>query len=278
MSESSCSKTKMTFLLTHCFFLSVVIVNQANSGAISKLKAKLRLLELIQNNTNCITIRLLQCVKVVIDTLPKTSQGKEVKEFEFRTRFLQLAPQKLLDTNEYSFKWINTICTTDTNNSDNNHSRPDGIVESDSPALGYFEAKPIEHAKQHRKINIDLYRLYLFANAGSAKHKANYMFELMAIGTNIRFFISRAQGDVFVVDKLDYLRLSLSLDELRRFIPYLDRLHHTIECIHSLCYAGSTSNIPSSFGKSLEPKAINKVITERSADRSRPNCFYMPCH
>ncbi len=39
---------------------------------------------------------------------------------------------------------------------DANQSLPDGCAGNDHEAIGYFEVKPIKHATNHKKINIDL--------------------------------------------------------------------------------------------------------------------------
>ncbi|KAG2228737.1 hypothetical protein INT48_000025 [Thamnidium elegans] len=83
---------------------------------------------------------------------PWLTKKKEIKEFELCTRFLQNAFQKLFDydDDELFFKWSNANCFDDTNN-DNNQNCPDGIVENDKKAGGYFEVKPITTARNSAK-------------------------------------------------------------------------------------------------------------------------------
>lgn len=78
------------------------------------------------------------------------------------------------------FKWINTVCLTDTSN-DNNHSRLDGCVENDNKTIGYFEVKIIDHSKNHKKIDIDLHRLCIFSKTGTVEYKSKHMFQAMAV-------------------------------------------------------------------------------------------------
>lgn len=86
----------------------------------------------------------------MVESLPLNNVKKN--KLELRIRFLQAAFQKLFDSddNDLIFKLLNMICHKDTNN-DSNHTRPDGWVENDNKAVGYFEVKPIEHAKNHKK-------------------------------------------------------------------------------------------------------------------------------
>ncbi|KAG1627874.1 hypothetical protein G6F45_007332 [Rhizopus arrhizus] len=171
------------------------------------------------------------------------------------TRFLQTAFQKLFDydDDELIFKWSNANCFDNTNN-DSNQNRPDGIVENDKKAVGYFEVKPITYAKNHRKVNIDLHRLCVFSKTGSAVCKAKHMFQIMAVGTNIQLHLSQVRGDVLIVVELDSIRLPLSLDELPQMIPYLDRLYNVMDTIYRCCYENNTVDVLSEFGYCLEPK------------------------
>lgn len=89
--------------------------------------------------------------------------------------------QKLFDCDEEQmmFKWLNANCFTDM---DANQNRPDGCAENDHKAIGYFEVKPMKHAKNHNKINIDWHRLCPFSKAGTAKYQSKHMFQVMAVG------------------------------------------------------------------------------------------------
>ncbi|KAI7895762.1 uncharacterized protein EV154DRAFT_412738 [Mucor mucedo] len=214
----------------------------------------------------------------MVESLPFHNQKKEIKEFELCTRYLQPCFQKLFDSDDLSimFKWLNVSCFTDTD-IDATQNRPDGCAENDLTATGYLEVKPIKHSKNHRKVNIDLHRLCTFAKTGTSKFRSRYMFQVMAVGTNVQFHISEAIGDVLVVCELDSIRLPLSLDELPQLIPYLGRLYNVVEVVHRLCYTTESCNISPNFGYTLEPKVI-KAIMEKTVDRTRDNPFYHPYH
>ncbi|KAG1392259.1 hypothetical protein G6F60_012157 [Rhizopus arrhizus] len=99
------------------------------------------------------------------------------------------------------------------------------------PSIGYIEVKPIKHVKNHKKINLDLHRLCTFSKAGAAKYNLKYMFQIMAVGTNVQFNISEAMDDILMVLELDCIRFPLSLDELPQLEPYLDQLYNAVEVI-----------------------------------------------
>ncbi|GAA5804506.1 hypothetical protein HPULCUR_010004 [Helicostylum pulchrum] len=254
----------------------ITITNDLNCGSLTLLNAETKILALTNNCTDKVLIRLLQCVKSMVESLPVVTQKKEIKEFELCTRFLQPCFQKLFDNDndEILFKWLNVSCFTDTD-IDSSQKRPDGCVENDNKAIGYFEVKPIKHSKNHKKINIDLHRLCTFAKIGTATYKSKYMFQVMAVGTNVQFHISEAIGDILIVSELDSIRLPLSLDELPQLIPYLDRLYNVVEAIHRLCYPCHAMQVNNSFGQVVKPKVI-KAIMEKSTDRIRENPFYHP--
>ncbi|KAI7893955.1 uncharacterized protein EV154DRAFT_415960 [Mucor mucedo] len=233
---------------------------------------------MIINNTDQTIIRLLQCFKSLVELLPLSNQKKECKEFELCTRYLQPCFQKLFDCdhNQVIFKWLNTNCFSDTD-ADPNKNRPDGIVENDSMAIGYFEVKPIKDSKNHRKINMDLHRLCTFSKAGTKNYNRKHMFQIMAVGTNIQFNISEAREDILMVAELDCIRFPLSLDELPQLVPYLDRLYHVVDVIHKLGYTSNAFQVDESFKPALDPKVI-KAIMEKSVDRNRENSFYRPRH
>ncbi|KAG1491600.1 hypothetical protein G6F54_009901 [Rhizopus delemar] len=233
----------------------ITIVNDINCDLLTRLSAESKILAIINDITDTVAIRLLLCIKSMVETLPMVNQKKEIKEFELCTRFLQTAFQKLFDydDDELIFKWSNANCFDNTNN-DSNQNRPDGIVENDKKAVGYFEVKPITYAKNHRKVNIDLHRLCVFSKTGSAVCKAKHMFQIMAVGTNIQLHLSQVRGDVLIVVELDSIRLPLSLDELPQMIPYLDRLYNVMDTIYRCCYENNTVDVLSEFGYCLEPK------------------------
>lgn len=271
-SESSC-KFPLDIMMA-----IITIVNNINCGSLTRFSAESKILAIINDITDTVVIRLLLCIKSMVETLPKVNQKKEIKEFELCTRFLQTAFQKLFDydDDELMFKWSNANCFDDTNN-DSNQSRPDGIVKNDKKAVGYFEAKPITYAKNHRKVNIDLHRLCVFSKMSSAVYKAKHMFQIMAVGTNIQLHLTQVRGNVLIVVELDSIRLPLSLDELPQMIPYLNRLYNVVDTIYRCCYENNTADVLSKFGYYFQPKVI-KAITEKTTDRTRNNCFYRPYH
>lgn len=224
------------------------ITTDLNRGTMSRILAESKILALIIDNTDQIMIRLLQCVKSMVDLLPLTNQKKESKEFELCTRYLQPCFQKLFDCDQDQliFKWLNTNCFLDAD-ADANKNRPDGVVENDLMAIGYFEVKPIKHTKNHRKINMDLHRLCTFLKAGTINFNRKHMFQIMAVGTNIQFNISEAMEDILMVAELDCIRFPLSLDELPQLVPYLDRLYHVVDVIHKLCYTSNAFRVEESF-------------------------------
>ena len=126
-------------------------VNDVNCGILTRLSAESEILAMIKNTQDIVAIRLLSCIKAMVETLSLVTQKKEIKEFELCTRYLQPAFQKLFDCddNELVFKWLNVNCF------DDSQQRPDGIIKNDEKAVGYFEVKPIKYAKDHRRINMD---------------------------------------------------------------------------------------------------------------------------
>ncbi|KAG1052839.1 hypothetical protein G6F43_005042 [Rhizopus delemar] len=232
----------------------ITIVNDINCGLLTRLSAESKILAIINDITDTVVIRLLLCIKSMVEISPMVNQKKEIKEFELCTRFLQTAFQKLFDydDDELIFKWSNANCFDDTNN-DSNQNRPDGIVENDKKAVVYFEVEPITCGKNHRKVNIDFHRLCVFSKTGSAV-KAKHMLQIMAVGTNIQLHLSQVRGDVLIVVELDSIRLPLSLDELPQMIPYLDHLYNVVGTIYRCCYENNTADVLSEFGYYLEPK------------------------
>lgn len=115
----------------------VAIVNDINCGVLARLVAESKILAIIGDTADTVVIRLLLCIKSLIETLPMNNQKKEIKEFELCTRFLQTTFQKLFDNDEdeLMFKWLNANCFDDANN-DSNQNRPYGIVENDKRAMG----------------------------------------------------------------------------------------------------------------------------------------------
>ncbi|KAI8094821.1 uncharacterized protein B0P05DRAFT_436024, partial [Gilbertella persicaria] len=153
------------------------ITNDLNRDTMSRIQAESKISVLVIDNTDQIMIRLLQCVKSMVELLPLTNQKKESKEFELCTRYLQPCFQKLLT---HIFKWLSTNCFLDAD-ADPNKNRPDGVVENDLMAIGYFEVEPIKHTKNHRKINMDFHRLRTFSKAGTINFNRKHMFQIMAV-------------------------------------------------------------------------------------------------
>lgn len=129
----------------------VAIVNDINCGVLTRLAAESKILAIINDTTDTVVIRLLLCIKSLIETLPMNNQKKEIKEFELRTRFLQTTFQKLFDNDEdeLMFKWLNANCFDDANN-DSNQNRPDGIVENDKRS-GVFWSKTHQIRQKSQK-------------------------------------------------------------------------------------------------------------------------------
>ncbi|KAI8641780.1 hypothetical protein BD408DRAFT_467720 [Parasitella parasitica] len=98
-------------------------------------------------------------------------------------------------------------------------NQPDGCAEDNHKTIGYFEIKPIKHARNYKKTNINLHQLCTSFKPGTAEYKRKHMFQVMAAR---RFTIIKIIHDVLVVSELGFIRLPLSLDELPQLIPYLN--------------------------------------------------------
>ncbi|KAG2192906.1 hypothetical protein INT47_011148 [Mucor saturninus] len=158
----------------------IIIADDLNRGTMSRIQAESKILALIIDNTDQIMIRLLQCVKSMVELLPLTNQKKESKEFELCTGYLQPCFQKLLDCDQEQliFRWLNTNCFLDAD-ADPNKNRPDGVFENDLMAIGYFKVKSIKHARNRRKINMDPHRLYTQSKAGTINQKTYVLDSLL---------------------------------------------------------------------------------------------------
>ena len=66
-----------------------------------------------------------------------------------------------------------------------------------SKIVGFIKVKTIDKAKEHRKINIDLYRLGIFAKEASDSYKLKHTFQSMAIGKFIVNVIERTYSQPF---------------------------------------------------------------------------------
>lgn len=68
----------------------ITIVNDINCSLLTRLSAESKILAIINDITDTVVIRLLLCIKSMVETLPMVTQKKEIKEFELCTRFLQM--------------------------------------------------------------------------------------------------------------------------------------------------------------------------------------------
>ncbi|KAG1069126.1 hypothetical protein G6F41_006274 [Rhizopus arrhizus] len=212
-----------------------------------------KILAKLNDDMDPIVIRLLLCVKPMIETLPSDSQKKAVLEFQ----------------------WTNEACFNDADN--DLQDRPDGCIENDDLTIGYLEVKPIGRTKDHKKINMDLYRLGVFSKAATTKYKLKHIFQVMAVGTNLQFHINELKGNVLTMVELDHFRLPLSMDELLQLIAYLHRLYNVVATIYSCCYKQKKLNGDMPSDSSLEPRVL-KAITVKTSDRTRKNYLYYPYH
>lgn len=181
------------------------------------------------------------------------------------------------------FKWMNTITFSgngDGEQPSTTNNRPDGCIENNRTTIGYVEVKTINNTNNHNKINIDLHRLGIFGKTALSTYNLSKSFQVMAIGTNLQFYICQNVDGVCFMTELHSLRLPVSLDELPQLVPYFDRLYNIVETIYKNCY--SKDNMSSTTGANddsgtLDPKSL-KAITEKTIDRTRYNCFYHPYH
>ncbi|CEI88415.1 hypothetical protein RMCBS344292_02807 [Rhizopus microsporus] len=79
---------------------------------------------------------------------------------------------------------MNEACFNDADN--DLQYRPDGCIENDDLTISYLEVKPIDKAKDQKKINTDLYRLSVLSKAATTKYKLKHIFQVMAVGTNLQ--------------------------------------------------------------------------------------------
>ncbi|KAI7899862.1 uncharacterized protein BX663DRAFT_440341, partial [Cokeromyces recurvatus] len=94
---------------------------------LTRLSTESKILALINNSTVKVMIRLLQCIKSMVESLPFITQKKKGHQ-----------------------EWLNASCYTDTD-IDVYQNQPDGCAENDHKVIGYFEVKPIKHAKKPQK-------------------------------------------------------------------------------------------------------------------------------
>ncbi|KAG1458690.1 hypothetical protein G6F46_006563 [Rhizopus delemar] len=147
----------------------IQIVNNVHYGSASRIDTATKLLALTSDNIDPIIIKLLLCVKSMIETLPLDNQTEEIQEFELCTRYLQPFFQPLFDSGDDKilFKWTNTIGLKNTGNDILTKSRPDGCVKDSRKPIGFYQS--------------------IFAKEATTEYKLKHTFEVMVIGTNIKF-------------------------------------------------------------------------------------------
>ncbi|CEI92753.1 hypothetical protein RMCBS344292_07006 [Rhizopus microsporus] len=120
---------------------------------------------MITDDVDPILVKLLSCLKALVETLPNNIQQKKVQENELCTRYLKPLFQSLFDSaedNDIIFKWTNTIAFKDNGNEDQPtvaKNKPDGCIKNDRRTIGFVEVNTINNAANHHKVNTDLYRL-----------------------------------------------------------------------------------------------------------------------
>ncbi|KAG1165558.1 hypothetical protein G6F36_013295 [Rhizopus arrhizus] len=121
----------------------IQIVNNVHYGSASRIDTATKLLALTSDNIDPIIIKLLLCVKSMIETLPLDNQTEEIQEFELCTRYLQPFFQPLFDSGDDKilFKWTNTIGLKNTGNDILTKSRPDGCVKDSRKPIGFYQSK-----------------------------------------------------------------------------------------------------------------------------------------
>lgn len=132
--------------------------------------------------------KIMICIKALAEALPLQPQHKKVMENELCTRNLQPIFLNLFDSeddNKLLFKWTNTINFTQDPNDEQpvTKNRPDGCVEDSHSTIGFVEVKPIGHANNHKKVNVDIHRLAIFGKTALAKYHLARSFQVMAIET-----------------------------------------------------------------------------------------------
>lgn len=131
----------------------------------------------------------------------------------------------------------------------------------------------MKSATNHRKINTDLYRLGIFGKTALSQYNLNKSFQVMATGTNVKFYICQNVESVCLMTELNSLRIPTSIDELPQLIPYFDRLCNVLEAIYSNCYSRSncsdraTTSVTAANSNDsiLEPRVLKAVI-EKTVD------------
>ncbi|KAG1373108.1 hypothetical protein G6F61_010460 [Rhizopus arrhizus] len=112
----------------------ISIVNDINCGLLTKLNDVSKILAKLNDDMDPIVIRLLLCVKSMIEALPSDSQKKAVLEFQVSTRYLQPLLQALFDSllSTFSKERKRLICP---NCNQQGHFRRHGSTKSDPPHL-----------------------------------------------------------------------------------------------------------------------------------------------
>ncbi|KAI9364764.1 hypothetical protein BD770DRAFT_461180 [Pilaira anomala] len=201
----------------------IQIVNDLNCGS-SRKDTVTKILALTNDNTDPIVTQLLSCVKSMKSK--SLSYAPDICNHFSNHSLTVVGDDKII------FKWTNTIGLND----NLTPSRPDGYIKDSRKSLGFVEVKPIDKAKDHKKINLDLHCLGIFSKETITQYKLKRTFSVMAIGTNVKFYLSEPVDNVLTMVELDTLHLPLSLKELPQIVPYLNRLYNVTEAIFNCCY------------------------------------------
>ncbi|KAG1137714.1 hypothetical protein G6F37_007234 [Rhizopus arrhizus] len=126
------------------------IVNDINCGLLTKLNDVSKILAKLNDDMDPIVIRLLLCVKSMIEALPSDSQKKAALEFQVSTRYLQPLLQALFDSllSTFSKERKRLICP---NCNQQGHFRRHGSTKSDPPHL-LFRCDNLFASRNQRRI------------------------------------------------------------------------------------------------------------------------------
>ncbi|KAG0739277.1 hypothetical protein G6F16_003581 [Rhizopus arrhizus] len=124
----------------------ISIVNDINCGLLTKLNDVSKILAKLNDDIDPIVIRLLLCVKSMIEALPSDSQKKAALEFQVSTRYLQPLLQALFDSllSTFSKERKRLICP---NCNQQGHFRRHGSTKSD-PAHLLFRCQQLLQQNQ----------------------------------------------------------------------------------------------------------------------------------
>ncbi|KAI7867764.1 uncharacterized protein EV154DRAFT_395674, partial [Mucor mucedo] len=165
--------------LANIMMVLISIVNGQNCGT-SRIDTVTKVLTLTSNITDPMVTQLLSYVNSMVETLPFDNQTEKIKEFELCTRYLQPLFPPLFDSGDDNI----IFKRTNTNGLDDNliKSRPDGCIKMFQKSIVFIEVKPMDKAKNHREINVDLHRLRIFSKEATTQYKLKHTFVVMAIG------------------------------------------------------------------------------------------------